>query len=389
MIRVLHVVGGRLFGGVESMLVTLARNRAAAPEMDSEFALCCEGRLRSALEQVGGRAHVIGAARVRNPISIFRARAALLDLIRQRKVDVMVCHMTWAQALFGSVARSAKIPQIFAMHDAASGKPLIEKLARRVRPDLALCNSEFTKSTLSNLYPNAPAAVYRVPVERPSANIDRSRVRRELGAPDDAVVVVQAGRMEAWKGYQSTLVALASIAHKWRYWIVGATQRRSEIRYVENLRRTAARLKIADRVTFTGFRADVDHVLAAADIYCQPNERAEPFGIAIVEGMYARLPIVTSAVGGARESVTDRCGFLVPNGNLAALISSLDTLARDPSLRLKMGENAYRRAVEIADPAKCISEIAALISASIDRSRYDVAEVAMERSRDLAEAPRH
>jgi len=40
--RVLHVTGGNLYGGVESFLATLARESAAVPEMSSEFAVCFE-----------------------------------------------------------------------------------------------------------------------------------------------------------------------------------------------------------------------------------------------------------------------------------------------------------------------------------------------------------
>ena len=48
LMRVLHVSAGNLYGGLETVLVTLARYRALSPELECEFALCFAG-------QAGGR----------------------------------------------------------------------------------------------------------------------------------------------------------------------------------------------------------------------------------------------------------------------------------------------------------------------------------------------
>ncbi len=37
--RVLHVYSGNLYGGVETLLVTLARHRDLCPEMEPHFAI--------------------------------------------------------------------------------------------------------------------------------------------------------------------------------------------------------------------------------------------------------------------------------------------------------------------------------------------------------------
>ena len=50
----------------------------------------------------------------------------------------------------------------------------------------------------------------------------------------------------------------------------------------------------------------VPRLMAAADIYCQPNTTPEPFGIAFVEALAAGVPVVTTAMGGPLEIVDDR-----------------------------------------------------------------------------------
>ena len=79
--RVLHVASGRLYGGVEQMLVTIARERAATPEVEALFAVAAPGRLAEALTTTGARVQLLGDVRLSRPGSIVRARAGLRALI--------------------------------------------------------------------------------------------------------------------------------------------------------------------------------------------------------------------------------------------------------------------------------------------------------------------
>ena len=157
---------------------------------------------------------------------------------------------------------------------------------------------------------------------------DRAAVRAELGAAPEATLVIQVSRMEEWKGHRLHLNALARLAgapggsdgrSKWSCWIVGGAQRAHEARYLEALRAEAAALGIGSRVHFLGQRGDVARLLATADIHCQPNTGPEPFGITFIEALYAGLPVVTTAIGGALEIVDGSCGILVEPDDPAAL----------------------------------------------------------------------
>src|SRR5580704_8520560 len=114
--RLLHVHSGNLYGGVETMMVTLARERARAPSIEPEFALAFDQRLASELRATGVPVHRLGAVRVRNLRSVFRARQHLAALLAARHYDAVACHMPWAQAIFAPLARRAGVPNIFWMH---------------------------------------------------------------------------------------------------------------------------------------------------------------------------------------------------------------------------------------------------------------------------------
>ena len=91
-------------------------------------------------------------------------------------------------------------------------------------------------------------------------------------------------------------------------------------------------------------------MLAAADIYCQPNTEPEPFGVVLVEALAAGLPVVCSRHGGALEIIDDSCGRLVPPGAPGALSEVLTSLVQDPDGRSSLSVRAPARARALCDP---------------------------------------
>ena len=360
--RVLHIVSGRLYGGVETALVATARNRSLCPEIEQEFALCFDGRLRDELTASGAPVHMLGKVRVRYPLSVLRARRRLSELLNERTLNVVLCHLPWAHAIFGPVARAARIPLVFWAHGASDGRYWLERWARLTPPDLAICNSHFTATTMVRLYPGLVTQVIYQPIGLSpfiaSVN-DRVEVRRELTTPLDAAVIVQVSRMEEWKGQKLHLETLGRLRDlpSWVCWIIGAAQCPQEARYERELHAAAKQHGIEERVRFAGQRSNVLRILSAADIFCQPNTGPEPFGISLVEALQAGLPVITSAMGGATEIVNDSCGILVPPRSATDLASALRLLINDTQLRCRLGAAGPARAQELTDPAVHLSRL--------------------------------
>ena len=365
--RVLHIAPGNLYGGVETLLVTLARFRDLCPSMEPEFAVCFEGRLSIELTEAGVPVHRLGAVRTRHPLSVWQARRRLADLLRQRNFDAVVCHMAWPQAVFGPVVRAAGVSLIAWRHDAGDGRHWLERWARLTRPDLTICNGRFTESALQSFAPDLRTELMYYPVA-PAQSVfteaDRVNTRSELGAPAKSTVIIQVSRMEAWKGHQLHLRALSKLRdrHDWVCWMVGGAQRPHELRYLEQLRALALDLQIDNRVVFLRQRNDVPRLLAGADIFCQPNTGPEPFGIVFIEALYAGLPVVTTAIGGGAEIVDEACGFLVPPGDENALAGALRDLIENPELRARFRSHGPHRADDLCGPATQLTRLADAIA---------------------------
>ena len=363
--KVLHVHSGNLYGGVETFLLTLARFRHHAPSMEMAAALCFDGRIADELRREGIATSLLEPVRLRRPDSIGRGRRALRRVLDEGHFDAVVCHQAWPIAIFGPVVKTAGVPLVSWIHMAPSGH-WIDRLAARVDPDLTICNSHFTASLLPKR--TAPVSVVHYPVSaitRPRPSRDRlDFVRHELQTSTDDIVIIQVSRMEALKGQMVCLEALGQLAslRGWTCWQVGGAQRDFERHYFDSLRSAAQRLGISSRVRFAGERNDVPDLLAASDIYCQPNLSPEGFGITFVEAMSAGLPVVTSAIGGALEVVDAASGILVrETDNQRRASATAVTLARligDPTACRQMAEAGRRRAVALCDPARQMRRVA-------------------------------
>jgi glycosyltransferase involved in cell wall biosynthesis len=164
-------------------------------------------------------------------------------------------------------------------------------------------------------------------------------VRERLEAGDD-VVVLQISRFEAWKGHQLLLEALAQLREfPWQLWLAGGQSRQSEHQLRAQLEQLILSRGIADRVRFLGERTDIGDLLAAADIYCQPNTGREPFGIALVEAMSAGLPVVATELGATADPVESDVGRRV-SADPSALAAALAELIRDAEKRRRLGDSA-------------------------------------------------
>src|SRR5205807_4507369 len=84
----------------------------------------------------------------------------------------------------------------------------------------------------------------------------------------------------------------------------------------------ARELGVAGRLHLLGLRSDVADVLAAADLFVLPS-LSEGLPLALLEAMFAGLPIVASRVGEIPTALVDgECGVLVPPGDPAALAAA-------------------------------------------------------------------
>ncbi|MDA2914315.1 glycosyltransferase, partial [Acidobacteriia bacterium AH_259_A11_L15] len=168
----------------------------------------------------------------------------------------------------------------------------------------------------------------------------RADLRRELGLPAEAVVLLYAGRLAPEKGLDNLLQALHRLAAP-GVWLLLAGEGRSRKALEEQ-----ARSLPLPRVLFLGLQGQkqLARSYVAADIFVLPSHR-EPWGLVVNEAMNFALPVLVSERAGAVPDLVEggENGFVFPPGDPDALAGCLRRLVNDPALRQRMGQRSLER----------------------------------------------
>ena len=113
--------------------------------------------------------------------------------------------------------------------------------------------------------------------------------------------------------------------------------------YRRRLESAAEESGLGRKIIFTGFLGEKEKVeaLRDADAFVLPS-RHENFGVSVVEAMSMKVPVVVSNQVGLHPDVDRyKAGFTIHLG-VPALVSAIEALGGDRSLRVSMGENGHR-----------------------------------------------
>ncbi|MEZ6255840.1 MAG: glycosyltransferase [Patescibacteria group bacterium] len=104
---------------------------------------------------------------------------------------------------------------------------------------------------------------------------------------------------------------------------------------------------LSEQVTFKGKLSHVEamQTLLDADVYVLPTLRVEGFPMTLPEAMFARLPLIVSDLGGNKEAIEEgKNGYIVPAGDVLALIEKINSFVDNRNLVISMGDYSYKKA---------------------------------------------
>lgn len=105
------------------------------------------------------------------------------------------------------------------------------------------------------------------------------------------------------------------------------------------------RLGITDKVKSLGKVNDLYKVLCSADLFLLPSEK-ESFGLAALEAMAARVPVISSNAGGIPEvNVEGETGFLLPIGDVDGMAEKAIMLLKNAEMLKKFKAQAKEQAL--------------------------------------------
>jgi len=163
---------------------------------------------------------------------------------------------------------------------------------------------------------------------------EKKNLKKELGIPENSLVVGTVGRLVLVKGPEFLIEASKIIVSKYpdTYFLFAGD---GPLR--QSLEKKACRMGVKKNIIFLGWRDDVSKIISIFDIFVLPSLN-EGMGRVLIEAMALRKPVVASRVGGIPDLVSHgKNGFLVQPKNPMELAKYIQHLLEDRGKREKMG----------------------------------------------------
>ena len=104
---------------------------------------------------------------------------------------------------------------------------------------------------------------------------------------------------------------------------------------------TCEKLGIDDRVKFLGISNQVYQILCYSDLFVLPSA-SESFGLAALEAMMMRVPVISTNVGGLPEvNIEGESGYLFDLGDVSSMADKSISLLKDDEKLESMKDSAY------------------------------------------------
>ena len=244
---------------------------------------------------------------------------------------------------------------------ATAGKiaPLKRSLSGRVllyffkQSDAVICMTKEIEEELYGIgFPERKIALIPNAVDcmrffRQHSESERKLFRKNLNVPEDACLVLFAGRLVHRKGLDVLVRAWHGIAESGKniyLLIIGSGKGQPDT--IEPEIKKQIKDKQISNILFIGETDNPELYLANGDIFVFPS-RQEGFPNALMEAMASELAVVASRIGGNVELVEDsKTGLLFEQGNQKELCDCLKRFYENQELMRNIGFNARRQMEE-------------------------------------------
>ena len=312
-VRVLHVLGNTNLGGAESRIMDLYRH-TDRNRVQFDFLVHSgeEGFYEKEIRELGGRIFRVPRFRIYN---YFSYRKALKEFFQKHHEFALVQgHMTSTAAIYLPIAKKAGVKKT-AAHARSAGvdKGLKGTMTRFLRRNLAdKADYLFTCSELAGISVYGEKAVREgktifIPnaIDCAGFTFDpekRKKMREELGLTD-ALIIGHVGRFHYAKNHEYLLRVFAELCRMSAGADGSTAETGADQKYhlillgegplMEDTRKLAEELGVADRVHFLGNHKNIADYYQAMDYFVYPS-RYEGMPGTIVEAQASGLPCLMS-----------------------------------------------------------------------------------------------
>ncbi len=363
-----------IFGGIETVTWELAEGlHGAGVTVD---VLCANQALRTVREQAPAGYGIVRAGSWGQLLSTSMAPSMVLEMWRRRHAqDIVHVHMPdpmaavslWAARPTARIVVHWHSDVIRQRRALALYRPLQDWLLARA--DAVIATSEayaLASGPLARWLDKVRVVPIGMSDNRPQACTRRAADLRQRMRGRHFVFAL--GRMTYYKGFEVLIEAAKQLPDDCAVIIGGDGELLDEYRH------RVARAGLGGKVQLPGHIPDDElaSYFEACDVFCMPStQRAEAYGVAMLEAMALGRPVVASDIVGSGVPWVNRHGLTglnVPVGDADALAVALRRLLTDEPLRQTLGRGARRRYEEEFGAARMTERVLSLYRELLPRA---------------------
>ena len=311
MIRVAHIIGKMLGGGVEAVVMNYYRHIDRS-RVQFDFIVDSDSILvpRDEIESLGGRVFEVPPYQ-----RLFAYRRALMELFRQEQWPIVHSHINALSAFPLQVAKKAGVPVRIAHSHSTAGKgehaknaiKTVLKCFSNIYPTHRFACSEYAGQWLFDKHADFEIIYNAIELDRYSFDAEvRAETRDELGLLSNQFVIGHVGRFVTQKNHVFLIYVFAEVLKRRPDAVLLLTGDGDLRPFIEHC---AVERGIAEHVRFLGHRSDVERLYQAFDVFVLPS-LYEGLGLVAVEAQRAGLPCYLSDQITREVDVTDSVNFL-------------------------------------------------------------------------------
>ena len=335
-------------GGVERG--TLEIVEAIADAGGRPLVATAGGALEFRVERAGGEIFHMNAD-AKNPATLWQNARLMKRLIREEEVDVVHARSRAPAWSAYWATRQTGTPFVTTYHGTYSedlvGKRIYNSVMARGRPVIAI--SDFIYNLIRERHRVPEDQIVTIPrgadinvfSEEAVGNERAITLADSWGMVEDSrPIVMMPGRLTRWKGGESLIDAAARLkAMRGPDFVVMLVGDDDDSGFASVLERRIEQTGTGDVVYMVGARSDMAAAYKLASVVVSASTDPEAFGRVVVEAQAMSRPVIATAHGGARETVSHGVsGWLYPPGDDEVLAATIhQALLMDPSDRAHMG----------------------------------------------------
>jgi len=336
------------FGGIESVTAALAQDHAGAGHHINIICFTTGASRTTSDGSLRITRRRILANLASQPISL----GYLVQALTQgRKADIVHVHAPNILASLAALLMPRRVKLLIHWHADISGKGSLGALARPIeklllwRADVIVCTSQRYADSSPALKPFR-SKIRIIPIGIPNVSNETAENPPE-NLPFDWMlkrpIILAVGRLVRYKGFFVLLEAMSKIDVDTTLVIVGVGPLHKQL--MEKIEQ----LNLANRVWLLGRQStgNLTSMFAHSDLFCLPSvDRAEAFGVVLLEAMRAGLPVVATDIPGSGVGwVNKHCvsGENVTPNDVDQLSETLEKLLKCPELRSNYSRKARLR----------------------------------------------